>query len=441
MKAIFAIIMLIFGVTVLPLISARHSWAQFKASTYAVDGQRLLADQQWRKAASAFAAANERNPKNTSYMLFQKLALTFANPIHKQKLLKIGTRMAAHINPSAKPILEVTTQRRSQSQNQSHNQHKPTYYLMAIIPASGSPDALVADKQGYYWGPTVRLLPAQNKQPTIIADALPKPSSAELAYAALSDENFNQARLLFAQAIAEEPRPQWIADNRPLTKWLAVQTGVTYRNGTPALATTQALLGQGGSWLDVSARLNGNPNRPLALTGFLYSAQSLQSPRLDPKSLQAGFGLRWQPVKNITVEVARLVKVGSQSRDDWLLRAGAGVGAWRPANVGQARWLHWQVRADAALIGLSRADIFAQADARFGLGIRVNDQVSLTPYIGSTATLQKDVATATLVEVSPGIWLHRSGRIPLDARLEYRRKIAGSAAASNGVALTFSVGF
>jgi Bacteriophage N adsorption protein A C-term len=438
MKAILAIVMLIFGVTVLPLISARHSWAQFKASTYAVDGQRLLANQQWRKAASAFAAANERNPDNKSYMSLQKLALILANPISKKTLLKIGTRMAAHINPSAKPTLGVTIPRQSQSQNQ----HKPTYYLMAIIPASGSPDALVADKQGYYWGPTVRLLPAQNKQPTIIAAAtLPKPSSAELAYAALSDENFNKARLLFAQAIAEEPRPQWIADNRPLTKWLAVQTGVTYRNGTTALATTQALLGQGGSWLDVSARLNGNPNRPLALTGFLYSAQSLQSPRLDPKSLQAGFGLRWQPVKNITVEAARLVKVGSQSRDDWLLRAGAGVGAWRPANVGQARWLHWQVRADAALIGLSRADIFAQADARFGLGIRLNDQVSLTPYIGSTATLQKDVATATLVEVSPGLWLHRSGRIPLDARLEYRWKMAGSAAASNGVALTFAVGF
>jgi hypothetical protein len=435
MRAILVTILLIFSLTVFPLISARQSWAHFRADTYAAQGRWLLVKHQWQEAAMAFAAAHARSPRDATYVTLEKLALALANPVRKQKSLLKHAMMPAQITTSPKPKLAAAPKA------------KPTYYLMAIVPAAGSADILTPDKQGYLWGPTVRILPAQREQPTLIAavavpsDVPPKSSNAELAYAALSDKNFSKARLLFAQAIAEEPRQQWIADNRPLAKWLAVQTGVTYRSGAPALAATQALLGQGGGWLDAAARLNGNPDRPLALTGFLYSAQSLQSHGLDQKSLQAGFGLRWQPVKNFTVEAARLIKVGNQSRNDWMLRAGAGFGAWRPADLGQTRWFHWQTRADAALIGLKKADVFAQTDARVGLGFRLNDQLSLTPYVGSTATLQKDITTATLIEVSPGLWLHRSGNIPLDARLEYRRKIAGTAADSNGVALTFAVGF
>jgi hypothetical protein len=428
MRAIFAIIMLMLCLTVFPLIFARHSWAHFRADTYAAKGEQLLKQHQWHKAALAFAAAHARSPDDESFIILEKMALALAKPERKPAIHSKRMSGAPHIIAPRQAKLTVVST------------IKPVYYLMAITPAAGSGEVLAPDNQGRYWGPMVRIMPAPREPPPIIATVATR-SNADLAYAALLDRDFTNARTLFAQAIAEEPREQWIADNRPLTKWLAVQSGITFRSGIPALATSRALLGQGGSWLDASARLNGNPDKPLALTGFIYSAQSLQSQSLDPKSLQAGFGLRWQPAKNISLEAARLIKVGSQSRNDWMLRLGVGFGAWRPNDIGQANWLHWQARADAALIGLKSADIFAQADARVGLGFRLNDRLSITPYVGSTATLQKDRATATLVEVSPGLWLHRAGNIPLDARLEYRHKIIGSAAASDGLALTFALGF
>jgi Bacteriophage N adsorption protein A C-term len=428
MKAIVAVFILMLGLTVAPIVSARSHWMQFRADTYAAKGRWLLENHQWQAAAAAFAAAHDRSPDDKSYAKLKDLALALLKPVHRQAWTK---PMRATPAPARKFVAAT--------------QQQPEYILMALIPSSGTENTLAQDQQGRYWGPIVRILPAQNHtEPAVVVASVaqtPATSHADNAYAALIDKDFSKARLYFAKAIANDARPQWIADNRPLTKWLSVQTGLTYRSGTPTLSATQTLLGKGGGWFDTAARLNGNPDKPLAVAAFLYSAQSLQNRSLAANSVQAGIGLRWRPMKNVTVEAARLIKVGAQSRNDWMLRAGAGTGLWRPADVSQTHWLHWQARADAALIGFGKADVFAQADGRIGLGIRLSDQLSLTPYLGSTATLQKDVATATLFEVSPGLWLHRAGNIPLDARIEYRRKIAGTAAASNGVAVTLAVGF
>jgi hypothetical protein len=428
MKAIFAIFILMLSLTVAPILSAHSQWMQFRADTYAAKGRWLLANQQWQAAATAFTAAHDRSPGDISYAKLTALAQALSRPVRRQ--VRATFMHAIH---AAAPKFVASAQ------------PEPKFILMALIPSSGTENALAHDIQGRYWGPIVRILLAQIEvtPPAIIASVVQTPdtSPAENAYAALVDKDFSKARLYFGKAIAADPQPQWIADNRPLTKWLSVQTGVTYRSGAPTLRLTQALLGKGGGWFDVAARLNGNPEKPVAVVGFLYSAQSLQSYSFAADSVQAGIGLRWQPVKNVTIEAARLIKVGAQSRNDWMVRAGAGTGVWRPADSSQAHWLHWQIRADAALIGLGKADIFAQADGRIGVGLRLSDQVSLTPYLGGTATLQKDVATATLFEISPGLWLHQAGNMPLDARIEYRRKVAGTAAASNGVAVTLSVGF
>lgn len=428
MKAIVAVFILMFSLTVAPIMSARSQWRQFRADTYATKGRWLLEKKQWQAAAAAFAAAHDRSPDDKSYTKLKALALALLKPVYRQIQAK---PMRATPAPARRFVATA--------------QQQPEYILMALIPSSGTENTLAQDEQGRYWGPIVRILPMKiTVAPAAIVSStvqVPETSLAENAYAALIDKDFTKARLYFAKAIAADPQPQWIADNRSLTKWLSVQAGLTYRRGTPTLSATQVLLGKGGGWFDTAARLNGNPDKPFAVAGFLYSAQSLQNSGFAADSVQAGIGLRWQPVKNITVEAARLIKVGAQSRNDWMLRAGAGTGVWQPIDVSQTHWLHWQVRADAALIGLSKADIFAQADGRIGLGIRLSDQLSLTPYLGSTATLQKDVATATLFEVSPGLWLHRAGNIPLDARIEYRHKLAGTAAPSNGVAITLAVGF
>jgi hypothetical protein len=422
-KALITIILLILGITILPIFHARSGWAKFQANTYVERDNRL----------------HEQNPKIIAYEFMEKFAIGNQRP--EQQAVSV------QVKPMVKlPIAALKNQILS-----AKDLPEDDYILMAIVPASGSDRTLVKDSEGQYWGPVVRIAFAQTQKPPLpepvtpmlVSTSVPQPptTDAELAYNALADKDFTKARSLFARAIATDPRPQWIADSRPLSKWLSIQSGVTYRNAAPNIATSQALLGQGGSWFDAAVRVNGNPDRPLALVGFVYGAQNRRQYGINPNSLQAGFGLRWNPVKTVTVEAIRLQKLGNQSRNDWMLRAGAGTGVWRPADIAQMRWLHWQARADAAVIGFSRRDIFAQADARIGLGLRLSDELSLTPYIGSTATLQKDIRTASLIEASSGLWLHRSSKLPLDARLEYRYKIAGSAAASNGAAVTLSFGF
>jgi hypothetical protein len=426
MRAIIAMLLLIFSITVAP-IALHGAWNNFRAFTYADRGHRLLAQNKWPEAALAFSAAYARNPSMVFYLRMAKRAIDRSHPT-RNRLYK------ARLKPVFLIALPVKLP------------EKPDM-LMAIIPASGTPNSLVKSSDGRFWGPTVRLAfaPAPTPPAAIadIAEHAPQTTTAdaELAYAALHDKNFDQARSLFARAIAAESNPQWLADSRPLAKWLSIQSGLTFRNGAAALAGTQALLGQGGGWLDTAVRLNGNPEHPLSVVGFVYSAQNQQHFGLNKDSLQAGFGLRWQPTQKITVEAARLVHVGAQSRNDWMLRAGLGFGAWRPENLMQPHWLHWQARTDVAIIGLSKRDIFASTDTRIGMGFRLSDQLSITPYLGSVATLQKDIRTTTLVEAAPGLWLHRSGRLPLDARLEYRHKISGNSAANDGVALTFGVTF
>ncbi len=432
MKAIFAVCGVIASTTLLPIYASEHQWRSFRAYTYAQQGHRLMAQYQWATAAQAFAKAFARDPSAYQYQQLSRIATALAAPQQRRR----------HAMPST-PLLALTSSPVPPTSDEA--------MLMAIIPASGSTQQLKPDEKGQYWGPMVRIAYPQPATPSAVTDVtenelpLPKtrvsPSDAELAYAALQDRDFAQARSLFARAIAADPRPQWIADRRPLNKWLHLQSGMTFRQTISSLAASQAILGQGGGWFDATVRLNGNPDRPLTFTAFLYGTQPRQQLGFSKESLQAGFGVRWQPVHYVTVEAARLVKIGDQARDDWMLRAGAGMGAWRPADSAQTYWLHWQARADAAVIGLKQRDIFGEANGRVGLGVRLNDELSLTPYIAGIATVQKDRRTATLVELSPGLWLHRNGTLPLDARLEYRHKIAGNAAASNGVAVTFGLSF
>ncbi len=396
MKAVAAAGVFALSINAAPVALQYDGWHAFQAYTYADRGHRLFAQRKWQQAAQAYAAAYARDPRNISYLQMAQTAAAAMRP-----------KPPPPAPPTMQPPLLLPV---------AHAQ--PKYALIALAPTAGSARTLVADTAGRYWGPVVRL-----------AEPAPQP----LAMRAVETAATPAALLLRSEPM--------ISPSPATEKRLSLQAGFSYRPAAPTLSSSEALLGRGGSWTSAAARVNGNAARPLALTGFLYSAQSQQGFGVDPKSLQAGVSLRWQPHPAVSVEAGRLIKIGAQARNDWMLRAGIGFGAWQPADLSKNHWLHWQARADAALIGVSRRDVFAQADARLGLGVRLNDRASITPYIGSTATLQKDTRTATLLEASPGLWLHLEGRVPLDARLEYRQKLAGSAASSNGVALTLGFAF
>jgi hypothetical protein len=389
MKAVLVLSALATSLSVAPVAMQGNHWQLFRAYTYADRGHRLFAMHKYSDAALAFSAAYARAPMQQEYIKFARLAARLARPARQN---------VPHPIPQHVQVVALVVHRAAVSAPPLPRR----YQLQSLRPMSG----------GLYAGPVVQLMPM----------AVSAPEQKPLPIIAAD---------------------RTVVDANPAEKnqWLKVTAGMTLRQNNSLLTSSQTVLGQGGSWLDARIRLNGDAKHPLHLTSFLYGTQQNGSFGTRPQSLQGGIGLRWYPADTVTVEVARLIKIGSDARNDWMVRAGAGTGRWRPNDLSQSHWLHWQARADAAVIGLSQRDIFAQLDARAGVGFALSDKISLTPYLGSTATVQNERQIAHLFEANAGLWLSKSGRIPFDARLEYRQKFAGNVAASNGMALTIGFHF
>ncbi len=275
---------------------------------------------------------------------------------------------------------------------------------------------------------------------------------AQLAYIEQSLGHTQAAKKDFEDAVAlgsDSPqRSVWQSQLAPLAKRFGVSSQIFVRLKAvdTRLAGAQTALGLSGNYAQASARLNGNPDRPLSAIATFASSLDAKTLQANPASAQAGFGLSWKPFANINahIDALRLLQVGKASRKDWELRIGAGMGDGYGPTEGDTTWLHWQATSDIAWIGLKKRDVFAAANGRVGMGWAFKDQWALTPYLGLNATLQASGGTATQVEFSPGLWLHhatKSGLAGADIRLEYRHKLAGNAASANGAAVTAAVNF
>lgn len=275
---------------------------------------------------------------------------------------------------------------------------------------------------------------------------------AQLAYIEQNLGNTKVAKKDFEEAVAlssdSSQRAIWQSQLAPLAKRFGVssQVFVRLKQIDARLAGAQTALGLSGNYTQASARLNGNPDRPLNAIASYASGIDPKTLRVDSGSSQAAFGLSWKPFANINahVDALRLFRVGKSSRKDWELRIGAGMGDGYGPVDGETTWLHWQTTSDIAWIGFKRRDVFAAANGRLGVGWAFADKWAITPYMGFNATLQASGGTATQLEFSPGFWLHHAikpGISGADVRVEYRHKLAGNAANANGVAVTAAVNF
>lgn len=173
---------------------------------------------------------------------------------------------------------------------------------------------------------------------------------------------------------------------------------------------------------------------------------------VNGQSYQAGVGVQVRPFSNLNLVTAaeRLVGLGDQARDDWLLRASYSTGAGYAPLEGERSWLHWSVYGDVAVIDPAQPDLQLTGEGRVGFGNRpfANSSFTVIPFAGASANFQDAAGVSTsLYEASAGLWMRYwpgGASLPdpqraLDLRMEYRAKVGGDSASASGLLLTLGV--
>lgn len=174
------------------------------------------------------------------------------------------------------------------------------------------------------------------------------------------------------------------------------------------------------------------------------------------ETYQAGLGIKYKPLatQNIVLAAERLISVGHEARDDWMLRSAYSWDRGYGQQPGKNHWPFVTFYVDGALIRPTNPDIFAASDIRAGYSFLISGDkgplVIATPHIVTTGVVQKDPAgTTTLLEAGPGVsiklWLqngaHGAVRSSLDLIMQYRIKMAGNSAGESGFTITLAADF
>ncbi len=134
-------------------------------------------------------------------------------------------------------------------------------------------------------------------------------------------------------------------------------------------------------------------------------------------SVQGYLGGRWKPIssQNLVLEVSRLVKLGSASRNDWLLRAA--YSQEHGLDLADARAVRPMWRVYGELDRLTETpQTLAFADGRAGWSVRLDrlsDRLILSPLVDAAYSYDNRAITESALGVGPGIalrWFFGGGR-------------------------------
>lgn len=169
-------------------------------------------------------------------------------------------------------------------------------------------------------------------------------------------------------------------------------------------------------------------------------------------TLQGGAGVRYRPLQshNLVVAAERLVAIGDDARNDWMLRASY---SWDKGFDIRPQARHWTFATaylDAALIDPGSADILLTAEGRYGhswiMGGNGNGPTwSVTPHVVSAAFWQDDdFNTTTLMEAGPGVSVKlyfadspaSAHAGTLELLLQYRFKLTGDSLGGSSAVAT-----
>lgn len=284
---------------------------------------------------------------------------------------------------------------------------------------------------------------------------------AQLGYVYKAQGQFRNAAEMFQLATALSPstggQPGIARETTSLNRALRLSGYTIWRQDSQREADISfgPSLAQSQSGLGATYRLPVDgwaSQHDLAVYTRLLWAYDPMSFRLDETSFQSGIGVQVRPVSglNLVAAAERLVAVGDQSRNDWLLRASYSAGQGYAPMGRERTWLHWSVYSDVAVIDPADPDVQITGEGRIGVGQRPFEASSLSviPFAGISANYQDAAGIGTsLVEAGAGVWMRYwpgGADLPdplraLDMRIEYRGKVGGDSASTSGLRLTLGV--
>ncbi len=289
--------------------------------------------------------------------------------------------------------------------------------------------------------------------------------SEQLAYALRRSFKNVEARAQFEQvwqSTSPDRKPRIAREIEALSRPLRASGYFVHRDSaipSDALAAAGGSLTQSQAGVEVAWRpphIGYRDGRTFEAFSRLLWGLDGSSLRFRDETYQAGIGVKYKPLatQNIVLAAERLISVGDQARDDWMLRSAYSWDKGYGLQPGKDHWPFMTFYVDGALIRPTNPDIFAASDIRTGYSFLISgNQAPLliaTPHIVTTGVVQKDPAgTTTLLEAGPGVsvklWLqngaHGAVRSSLDLILQYRVKLAGNSAGKSGFTITLAADF
>ena len=256
------------------------------------------------------------------------------------------------------------------------------------------------------------------------------PDLASRAYAHLAEGDRRAAARLFDAALAAGPdprSPQWQRERDRLGRHWSVDAYALFRDGGGAGPAASPVLGGGQTGTSIAWTVDPLARRPLALIGRINAAND------DPQSTQAAVGLRWRPLRDVSISAERLVAVGATARNDWTLRVAAGA-------QGRRGLAEWSGYGEAGALG--NGELYAGGQARALLRLANIGRLRIHTGPGAWASIQTGVMTTDRVDIGPSFVTRAPlGRMSLELSADWRFRVAGNAEPGSGPAVTISTQF
>ena len=174
-------------------------------------------------------------------------------------------------------------------------------------------------------------------------------------------------------------------------------------------------------------------------------------PLPESSTVQAGIGLRYKPLRsqNLVLSGERLIAIGSDARNDWLLRAGYSFTDSTDLEPGANPASYTSIYADAAIIPTSDLPVFLVGEALQGISFGTALPAVAIPHLVAAANYVNDAGDA-----SSGLYLglgvrlrgwpaetrYVAGRVAVTLDLQYRQEVVGNREDS-GVLFRIVAGF
>jgi hypothetical protein len=243
------------------------------------------------------------------------------------------------------------------------------------------------------------------------------------------------------QAGPEHPNARlWHRELAQLTRRWAAEAYSLIREGDGGAGVAAApLLGGGQSGFRLGYSLSPLAQRPLQLFARASIAQDWLD--FDGDSAQAAVGISWRPLghNGPSIEVERLIGLGENARDAFAARLAGGASG--KANMG----LPFDLSAygELGVVGLRSADLYGGGQAYALSPVLSRETLKVSLGGGLWASAQRTGGrTVSRVEIGPSAQVSAPlGDGAIEARLEYRARVAGNAAPGSGATFTLATSF